>query len=178
MVFKKGCKPWNAGLKSSSDERVAKYAKTLSDRASHIGHPHSEETKKRLSTVAKEAGYGGYKMGSGRGKKGWYKGFFCDSSWELAFVIYNLDHKIPIERNKEIRYYEWEGETKRYIPDFIVDGKLVEIKGYRTAQWEQKLLCNPDVQVYYEEDLKTILEYVISRYGSEFVKLYETRMGA
>jgi hypothetical protein len=27
---------------------------------------------------------GGLREGSGRGKKGWYKGFYCRSTWELA----------------------------------------------------------------------------------------------
>lgn len=41
----------------------------------------------------------GPKRGGGRGKSGWYKGFWCDSSWELAFLIYHLEHEIPISRN-------------------------------------------------------------------------------
>ena len=37
---------------------------------------------------------GGKRHGSGRGKKGWYKGYYCDSTWELAWVIYQLDHGV------------------------------------------------------------------------------------
>ena len=29
---------------------------------------------------------------TGKGKKGWYKGFFCSSTYELAYVIFCLDH--------------------------------------------------------------------------------------
>ena len=106
-------------------------------------------------------------------KKVGIKVFFCDSSWELAYVIYCLDHKIDIKRNTEKRTYEYNGKIKNYIPDFIVEGKLVEIKGYKTDEWLAKLSANPDVKVLYEKDLQPILDYVIMRYSKKFVELYE-----
>lgn len=137
------------------------------------GITHTEETKQRLSEVAKERKLGGYVQGSGRGKKGWYKGFFCDSSWELAYVVYCLDHNIDIKRNTEKRKYSWNGVVKNYIPDFIVQGVLTEIKGYKTEQWLAKLEANPDVKVLYEKDLEPVLAYVKSKYGKDFISLYE-----
>lgn len=94
---------------------------------------------------------GGKRHGSGRGKKGWYKGIFCDSSWELAFVIYYLDYNMHIERCTENRKYIWKGEEHIYIPDFITDDGIVEIKGYNTDQWQAKTLQNPDVRVLYKK---------------------------
>lgn len=35
---------------------------------------HTEETKKKLSEHAKKNGLGGYVIGGGRGKSGWYRG--------------------------------------------------------------------------------------------------------
>lgn len=134
---------------------------------------HSDETKHRLSEIAKERGIGGYIPGSGRGKQGWYKGFFCDSSWELAYVIYCLDHGLSIERNKERRKYKWEGKEHFYIPDFIVNGELIEIKGFKTEQWNAKHLANPDVKVLYEKDLTYVFDFVKEKYGKDFVRLYE-----
>jgi hypothetical protein len=154
---------------------------------------HTEETKRKLSlkslgtalTVEAELERkrkirekaklknGGYRQGSGRGKKGWYKGFFCDSSWELAYVVYCLDHNINIKRNTEKRKYVWQGVDKNYLPDFIVKGTLTEVKGYKTEQWLAKLEANPDVKVLYEKDLKPILEYVKVKYGKDFTNLYE-----
>jgi len=32
-----------------------------------------------------------------RGKAGFYKGYHCMSSWELAYVIYNLEHNVSFE---------------------------------------------------------------------------------
>ena len=34
----------------------------------------------------------------GNGKKGYYKGIYCDSTWELAFLVYCFDNNIPIIR--------------------------------------------------------------------------------
>ena len=111
----------------------------------------------RISRISEKAklNNGGYRQGSGRGKKGWYKGFFCDSSYELAFVIYCLEHNKTITRNLIRRKYIWEGRERNYIPDFFVDNEFIEIKGYKTKQWEAKLKCNPDVIVYYEKGLRT-----------------------
>lgn len=127
----------------------------------------------KISNFAKSRNFGGYVRGSGRGKKGWYKGFFCDSSWELAYVVYCLEHNICIERNTEKRQYIWQGMIKNYIPDFIVNGILTEVKGFKTEQWLAKLEANPDVIVLYEKDLEPVLGYVKSKYGKDFISLYE-----
>lgn len=118
---------------------------------------------------------GGYRKGSGNGKHGWYKGYWCDSSYELAFVIYNLDHNIKFERNKQGFEYEWKGKNHLYYPDFILeDGSYIEIKGFWTEQHEVKIKSFPNkLTVYFKDDIKPILEYVISKYGTDYVKLYE-----
>lgn len=133
----------------------------------------SESTRNLLSKIAKENKLGGYVQGAGRGKKGWYKGFFCDSSWELAYVIYCLEHNIDIIRNTEKLKYIWQGAVKNYIPDFVVQGIVTEIKGYKTEQWFAKLAANPDVTVLYEKDLEAVLKYVKNKYGKDFISLYE-----
>lgn len=169
---KKGKTPWNKGLTKNIDSRVSRPEQKGKKFGSSITG-HSLETKHRLSEVAKKRNLGGYIRGSGRGKKGWYKGFFCDSSWELAYIIYCLDHGIDIKRNTEKRTYEYKGKIKNYIPDFIVKGELVEIKGYKTDEWLAKLSANPDVKVLYEKDLQPILDYVIMQYSKKFIELYE-----
>ncbi len=116
---------------------------------------------------------GGYREGSGRGKQGWYKGIHCDSSWELAFLVYYKDHNLNIERCKEKRSYIWNNEVHSYYPDFITDGGIIEIKGYSTDQWKLKENQNPDVKVLYKDDIKPYLDYVINTYGTDFIKLYD-----
>lgn len=131
--------------------------------------------RKKLSESAKKRKLGGYIKGSGRGKKGWYKGFFCDSSWELAFVIYCLEHSIQIERNTKRRTYLHNGIKKNYIPDFIVNNELIEIKGYINEEWLNKHKFNKDVKVLYKNDIIHILDYVKKKYGNNFTNLYEKR---
>ena len=64
----------------------------------------------KLSDIAKKSNFGGYKENSiKKHHHGNYKGLHYDSSWELAFIIYCLEHNIKIERCNEIRYYEING---------------------------------------------------------------------
>lgn len=116
---------------------------------------------------------GGYREGSGRGKQGWYKGIHCDSSWELAYLVYHLDHNLYIERCKEKRQYVWNNKQHTYYPDFITNDGIIEIKGYSTDQWKSKEEQNPDVIVLYKDDMKLYLDYVINTYGTDFIKLYD-----
>ena len=171
----KGSTPWNKDL--VNDIRCKHSEKTkLILKEKCTGKAKTEEGEiKRKQKITEQAKLknGGYRQGSGRGKKGWYKGFFCDSSWELAFVIYCLEHNLDIKRNTEKRKYIWNGVVKNYIPDFIVEGSLTEVKGYKTEQWLAKLEANPDVKVLYEKDLEPVLTYVKRKYGKDFICLYE-----
>lgn len=116
---------------------------------------------------------GGYRNGSGYGKSGWYKGIHCDSSWELAFVIYHLEHNLNIERCKEIRKYFYKNQEHKYFPDFVTDEGLIEIKGYSSEQWEAKRKQNPDIKILYKSDIQLYLDYVIKKYGTNFIDLYD-----
>lgn len=169
---KKGSTSWSKGLTKDINPSLAR-PQLVGKRFGASLTGHSEDAKKKLSVVAKTRKLGGYVRGSGRGKKGWYKGFFCDSSWELAYVIFCLENNIEINRNTEKRQYVWQGIVKNYIPDFVVEGVLTEIKGYKTEQWLAKLEANPDVKVLYEKELTPILDYVKQKYGKDFIKLYE-----
>lgn len=116
---------------------------------------------------------GGYRKGSGIGKSGWYKGIWCDSSYELVWVIYQLDHNIPFERNKEKYEYNWDGKTLNYIPDFIQNENIIEIKGFANSQTKVKLNTVLNLKILFRKDLNIEFEYVESKYGKDFVKLYE-----
>jgi hypothetical protein len=172
---RKGSIPWNKGLIGDprlkhTDESILKLKEKANGRALT---PEKEEIRKQKIREKARLNNGGYRQGSGRGKKGWYKGFFCDSSYELAYVMYCVDHGIDIKRNTEKRQYFWNNKVMNYIPDFIVQGHVIEIKGYKTEQWDAKLKANPDVTVLYEKDLTAVFNYVVNKYGKNYIELYE-----
>lgn len=184
----KGIPPWNKGL--TLKDAVARgiiteeTRQSLLARARKAGHMSGgtastiegerDRRRKISETMKKNPAAGGKRQGSGRGKKGWYKGYFCDSSWELAYVIYNLDHNIQFARNTEGFKYLYEGVERIYIPDFIEDGGYVEIKGYRTKQWESKLnQFKGKLKTLYKEEMSKYLSYVESTYGKDFISMYE-----
>ena len=124
---------------------------------------------------------GGYREGSGRSKSGYYKGFFCGSTYELVYYIYCLDNNISIERNTKSFPYVWEGKTKLYFPDFKTDEGLVEIKGYHTDQVDAKLKSvDEPIKILYLKDLEPMMKYVDETYkthhkgkGNNYHTLYD-----
>ena len=133
----------------------------------------SEECRKEYFGGIHYTVIGGYQIGAGSCKKGWYKGIYCDSSWELAYLLYHLDNNIPIKRCEDYREYEYNGKIYRYYPDFIVDEKVVEIKGRTDDKWQAKISQNPDIEVLYNKEIKPYLDYAIQTYGKDFTRLYE-----
>ena len=118
---------------------------------------------------------GGYRKGSGIGKKGWYKGYWCDSSWELAFVIYNIDNNIKFERNKIGYDYLYKGKKHKYYPDYLISNVLHEIKGYETDKDKEKYKGVKDIslKILYKKDIQHMINYVTFKYGNDYIKLYE-----
>ena len=172
--FKKGYIPWNKGLTQETDARVKKGEDAV--RAFYEVHDgwfkgkhHTKETRNKLSKT------GGYRPGSGRGKSGWYKGFWCDSSWELAYVIYCLDNHIPIQRNTQKFEYIFEGKKYHYTPDYeLSNQRYVEVKGYLNEKWSAKVEQFPyQLTVLGEEEMKPMFHYVQEKYGKNFISLYE-----
>ena len=119
---------------------------------------------------------GGLRNGSGRSKSGYYKGFYCNSTWELCFYIFQIDNKISIERNKDFFIYKDEkNKLRKYYPDFIVDNKYIEIKGPQDKLWEFKLRDFPkdkQIVVFYEKDINFYIKYVKDKYG-DILSLYD-----
>lgn len=119
---------------------------------------------------------GGIREGSGRGKSGWYKGFFCNSTYELAFLIYHLDHHNDIIRYVgHFSYYDPErNQNFKYYPDFLVNGKIIEIKGYKSKLDGYKLSgTNGTVTIKYLTDLSTEFSYVKQTTKLDIKNLYQ-----
>lgn len=168
----KGKPTWSKGLKLVAREiRMCKLVSCFN--TFEVKH----HANKEYCSVQCHPNIGGYRKGSGRGISGWYKGIFCDSSWELAYVLWCRDKGKNIKRNTERFDYEYNGKAHQYLPDFLVDGELVEIKGYTTARWRAKLDHFPKhrkLSVLYKKDMYPYLEYAESTYGN-FVDLYEEK---
>jgi hypothetical protein len=176
--------PWNRGLTwtemfgEEKATRMRSVAQANVKQAQHVlrSQPQLESLRrKKLSAAARRTGLGQYRQGSGRGKKGRYKGYWCDSSYELAFVIYALDQGLTFERNWVPFPYLYEGRQRRWIPDFrLKDGTYLEIKGYVSPQAEAKFAAFPDgLIVVKRENMQFVFDYVIEKYGRDFTRLYE-----
>lgn len=175
---------WSKGLTKDTDERVRNISNGLktSEKREHSGKantPEKEELRKlHISETMKfNPKAGGLRQGSGRGKKGWYKGYFCDSTYELVYIIYNIDHNIKFDRCNLTYEYEYNNKVHIYHPDFILeDDSLIEVKGYHTDLVDIKVNSVKDrpIKVLYEKDLKYAFDYVKEHYKyNKLVDLYE-----
>lgn len=106
-------------------------------------------------------------------KSGLYHGIHCDSSWELAFVIYCEEHNICIKRNKKYLIYTYKNKEYKYYPDFVIDNQLYEIKGYENDKALSKHAQHPEVIYLDKYKMKPYINYVINKYGKDFIKLYD-----
>lgn len=118
---------------------------------------------------------GGYREGSGRSKSGYYKGIYCASTYELVWIIYNIDHQIKFEK--------FQGKITdgniNYYPDFIIGNCIKEIKGYNydglvDNKCEIAISCGYEIDVLYKDDLKYAFEYVYNKYNTKILEsLYD-----
>lgn len=183
----KGRIPWNKGLSKETSQIIAR----ASDKAKMHGctnpyngyasTPEKElERRQKISSSMKSKGScGGIRQGSGRGHKGWYKGFYCDSTYELAYIVYNLDHNIEFKRCPRTLFYlyEYNGCVHKYYPDFILaDNSLVEIKGYHSDVVDLKIQSVKDrpIKVLFKSDLTYAFDYIKQTYNvNKLEDLYE-----
>ena len=122
---------------------------------------------------------GGYREHSGRSKTGYYKGIYCGSTYELCWVIYRLDHNLPVMRYNGYILYN---NGKKYYPDFV-DGKhIFEIKGFKSETTDivvnlksaAALSAGYTIDILYKEDLATEFKWVKEKYNTEnFYTLYD-----
>ena len=115
---------------------------------------------------------GGYREGSGRAKTGYYKGIYCGSTYELVWVIYNLDNN-----NTFIRFPGFLEHNKvKYYPDFLIDNTIIEIKGYEKQESVDKKTkvaqhYGYNVTILRKEQLQTEFNWVSDNY--KYKKLFE-----
>lgn len=125
----------------------------------------ANKTKQKNGTVFVE-------NGQGRSRSGYWKGFFCNSTYELVYYIYMSEHGYKIKRNQKSYEYEYNGSKCLYYPDFIVNDKLVEIKGYWTLQVQAKIdaVTDKELSVLYYKDLEPMMDWIDSKYNTKHWK--------
>lgn len=114
---------------------------------------------------------GGIRSGSGRAKTGWYNGIYCGSTYELAFLIWNLDHNIKISRCTKSFEYEYDGKTRRYYPDFEIEDQIFEIKG-KLSDIDLVKIKAANAVLINAEKIKMYIDYVCKKYNVPKTKIY------
>lgn len=172
----KSCEAYISGRMSHKGKiRVERVDRTCSIcNATYKTKISSEKKFCSYSCSLKSPSLGGYRQGSGRSKSGWYKGIYCGSTWELAFLVWALDHDLPVVRCTNKFPYVFEKQLRSYLPDFVINNFFIEIKGYDTHQTNSKIEQFPEsLIVLRKEDLQPIFNYAISQYGKNYFELYE-----
>ena len=139
----------------SSDEKE-KIEKAVKDRTTHRRH------KGELKPV------GGLKQGSERSKFGYYKNIYSSSTYELCWIIYNLDMGKDVKRFDG--FLECPDKKFKYYPDFIEENNhIIEIKGYEDESVARKTALAErlgyTVTLMKEKDLQHVFEYVDKTYN-------------
>lgn len=117
---------------------------------------------------------GGFRPGSVRSRWGYYKDIYCASTYELVYLIYSLEHNIPIKRNKDYFNYEINNVSKRYLPDFKINETYIEIKNFPRKEVDIKaeavIKQGKEIKVLYYKDLEEMMNYIDSKYNTWHTK--------
>lgn len=121
-------------------------------------------------------GSGGVREGSGRSKTGRYGGIYCGSTWELAYLVKSLDDGLDIVRCRD-RFMLPNGRW--YLPDFVVAGTIIEIKGYVIDEAVQAdkvhavISAGRNITVLRKEQMLPYLEYAKKKFGPKLENGYD-----
>ncbi len=161
---------WRKGTKNSTTILKERYCLFCDKQFTSY---HKEQKYCSLACAYTSPNMGGVRKGSGRAKTGYCDGIYCGSTYELAWVIYNLDNKIPFSRCDKVFTYN----SKKYYPDFIQNNKIIEIKGYWTEEVESKkqavIEAGYEIQILYKKDLKHCFDWIIDNYGVPLETLFD-----
>ena len=174
---------WNKGLTKETDDRIKKQVDTYNknkDKHKSSVHPASDSQIDKMMKSYKLTLNSRKMNGRYLYKFGHYKGINCDSGWELAFLVYMLDHGENIRRNKEGFDYFIDNEKHRFYPDFIIDDTYYEIKGRFDNVVEAKISCFPSdkkLVVISGKEIKPYINYCVNTYGKDYLStLYDKDM--
>lgn len=109
--------------------------------------------------------------------QGMYKGIRCESTYELAFVVWAFDAQLPLIRCKlQIPYLD-EDTPRLYFPDFQIGEQIFEIKGYvdnrAIAKLEAAKGLGINIEMIDNQGIKKYLHYIKEVYGVDIQKEYK-----
>lgn len=123
-----------------------------------------------------------------------YDGQKFDSKPELAFWIWCKENGKNISRESKKLTYTFEGKEKTYIPDFVVDEQMIEIKGdhfvKENGEWQNpfdhsldslmeakhKFIQTQPIKVLYKDDYQKYIDYVNEKYTKDFLELFNIKI--
>lgn len=173
-----------------SKEKIEKTNKALIEKYGSLENAYKQRYEKIQNVFQSKYGTKYPLMFYSHKKYGFDNNLF-DSSWELAYYIWLKDKGISFEyHTQKIEYIGDDGKNHIYFPDFIVNGKIVEIKGdhffnekgepfnkYTKRSWKAKydLILQKGGQIFRFEDIKPYLSYVKENYGDGFLKQWKIK---
>lgn len=181
----RGRTAWNKGLTKETSPQIQK--QVISYRSNRDQGLHKDTTgannsmskpgaRANLSKAMKKVYSINPPKAAGRGKHGKYQGIQCDSTWELAFLVYAIDHGYNIQRNTKRFGYMWDGSEHSYFPDFYMPDSdtYIEIKGHEDEKAREKHRQFKDnLIVLKKDDLKDVFAYISKTYGNNIEYLYD-----
>lgn len=123
-----------------------------------------------------------------------YENIKFDSSYEIAFYIWNKDHGINVERCYDSFEYEVNGKIHKYFPDFKINDSYYEIKGEHlitqdrqhlidphkhsiTDETEAKMQCirKNNIEIVDKDKIIFYIKYVKQKYGQNYIKQFKNK---
>lgn len=127
---------WGVDNYAQTEECQEKMRNTCQERFGVNHYSLTDECKQKQKDTCKERyGVDHYskttEFAHRRRKQISYKDYLTfDSSWELMVYQFCEENNIPCEYQPNIQFtYEYDGKTHIYQPDFLINGKLYEVKG-------------------------------------------------
>ena len=121
-----------------------------------------------------------------------YNNIKFDSSSELTFYIWCIDHNINIKRNYDSFTYIVDNIEHKYFPDFIIDGQYYEIKGEHIITADNNILLDPhthktnkilkmkmkcikenNIKIIKSKELYNCVKYINQTYGKNYIKQFK-----
>lgn len=190
----KECWYYNVGH-LDSERQKAKLQKMKETCLLRYGETHFLKTKlgKQKALQARLNKFGAYNPPNQGRSKIVYNNVSFDSTWELCFYVYCVDHNIVVSPHPKVAlpYTAEDGRIHFYEPDFLINNKeYVEIKGNQFFGKDGYMFCPYDktkseryrhkhvamlrynVSIIKTEDIGKYINYILKNYSDDFIKKY------